>query len=295
MKYAMGVDIGGTKIAVGLVDEKGVVTNRLQVTTDTSSAEALFVCLTEAMQEVLKISEKRIEDLEGIGIGLPGKVDSKQGIAIYQNNLPWERFMVVKRLQEHFGDMKVRIDNDVKVAAFAEYKLQGVLEDEMFGYITISTGIAATNIINGTILRGSGFSGEIGFLQVPSFGEFEMLEKSCSGPAIERLAREKYQVESIRTKEVFERWYQNEEIAKEIMDEVIHGIVLATHSMICLLDPKVIVFGGSVSLHNPRLIEEVKLQLKELLHPEQYHVLENIRISTIKGDNGIIGAGLLML
>jgi glucokinase len=73
------------------------------------------------------------------------------------------------------------------------------------------------------------------------------------------------------------------------------GLASVLHGMVCLLDPKTIVFGGSVSNYNPDFIELVKEELAELLHHEQKHILEHIQASTIKGDNGIIGAGLLVI
>ena len=88
----------------------------------------------------------------------------ENGVAVFQNNIPWANFSSRRTIKNKtFGDIPVRIDNDVKVAAYAEYRLLHLKSSDMFGYVTVSTGIAATNIVNNTILRGEGFSGELGF------------------------------------------------------------------------------------------------------------------------------------
>ena len=283
MKQSIGVDIGGTKVAVAIINEKGEIVNRRQAPSEVESAETLFEQVVRLINEELNEHPFSIQEMEGIGIGLPGKVDVENGVAVFQNNIPWPNFPIVKRLQEVYGSIPVKIDNDVKVAAYAEYRLQNLTEKEMFAYVTLSTGIAATNIVHNEILRGAGFSGEIGFIPVHFFGQWMSLEEACSGVGIQKKAQELYQDTSVTTKDVFEKWRHGD------------GIASSLHTMICLLDPHVIVFGGSVSNYNPDYIELVKEILETRLHAEQKHVLKRTVTSTIKGDNGIIGAGLLVL
>ena len=294
MKQSIGVDIGGTKVAVAIINNKGEIVSRRQAPSEVESAETLFEQVVRLINEELNEHPFSIE-MEGIGIGLPGKVDVENGIAVFQNNIPWPNFPIVKRLQEVYGNIPVKIDNDVKVAAYAEYRLQNLTEKEMFAYVTLSTGIAATNIVHNEILRGAGFSGEIGFIPVHFFDQWMSLEEACSGVGIQKKAQELYQDTSVTTKDVFERWRQDDEIATDIIRQAASGIASSLHAMICLLDPHVIVFGGSVSNYNPDYIELVKEILDTRLHAEQKHVLERLFTSTIKGDNGIIGAGLLVL
>ena len=295
MKVAVGIDIGGTKVAVALINENGEIVSRSQSPSQTASAESLYQGVVQLVDKVLNDNDLRIQDTYGIGVGLPGKVDVENGVAIFQNNIPWANFPIVERLKETYGDIPVKIDNDVKVAAYAEYRMLNLKPTDMFGYVTVSTGIAATNIVNNTILRGEGFSGEIGFVKVPYFECLEALEVACSGVGIERTGREIYEDETLTTKDVFDKWRNGEEAACRIIEETAMGLASVLHGMVCLLDPKTIVFGGSVSNYNPDFIELVKEELAELLHHEQKHILKHIQASTIKGDNGIIGAGLLVI
>ena len=295
MKQSIGVDIGGTKVAVAIINEKGEIVSRRQAPSEVESAETLFEQVVRLINEELNEHPFPIQEIEGIGIGLPGKVDVENGVAVFQNNIPWPNFPIVKRLQEVYGSISVKIDNDVKVAAYAEYRLQNLTEKEMFAYVTLSTGIAATNIVHNEILRGAGFSGEIGFIPVHFFGQWMSLEEACSGVGIQKKAQELYKDDSVTTKDVFERWRQGEAVATDIIRQAASGIASSLHAMVCLLDPHVIVFGGSVSNYHPDYIELVKEIFETRLHAEQKHVLKRMVVSKIKGDNGIIGAGLLVL
>lgn len=294
-EFAVGIDIGGTKVAVGLVSSDGQVKDIIKVPSDISSAESLFLCVVHAVEKLLTTNGISVEEIIGIGVGLPGKVDVKNGIAIVQNNIPWENFPVVRRLEDVFSGVPIKIDNDVKVAAYAEYRLLQLSEEAMFGYITISTGIAATNIVNDTILRGCGFAGEIGFMPVKSFDRASSLEAACAGPAIERYGQQLYADTAMTAEKVFENWRKGDSTANIIIGNTLNGIVDAIHNMICLLDPQFIVLGGSVALYNPDFVEKIISELKGRLHQEQAHILEHIRVSQIDGNNGVIGSAFLVL
>ena len=124
MKVAVGIDIGGTKVAVALINENGEIVSRSQSPSQTASAESLYQGVVQLVDKVLNDNDLRIQDTYGIGVGLPGKVDVENGVAIFQNNIPWANFPIVERLKETYGDIPVKIDNDVKVAAYAEYRMQ---------------------------------------------------------------------------------------------------------------------------------------------------------------------------
>ena len=99
--------------------------------------------------------------IRGIGVGVPGKVDREKGVAVMQNNLPWRHFPLADRIREEIP-VPVVLDNDVCMAAHGEWMKRGGSVEETFVYFTISTGIACCTIHRGRILRGAGFSGEIG-------------------------------------------------------------------------------------------------------------------------------------
>ncbi len=187
--YALGVDIGGTKIATVIIDQYGKIYKRSEVASDPSDEEKMFEQVIKSIEMVLEGSKIHLKDIEGMGVGVPGKVDRENGIAIFQNNLPWRDFPIVSRLQDYFSFENIVIDNDVYMATFAEWKVSNTNKQDTFVYLTISTGISCAIIHKGSFMRGNGFAGELGLcrvLAVPSLIGFENLEKSASGPAIKK-------------------------------------------------------------------------------------------------------------
>ncbi|MCH6267255.1 ROK family protein [Neobacillus citreus] len=294
MKKAIGLDIGGTKVAAGIISENGELLKRAEVKSDPSDREYMFTRVVEAVEQVLNDSSLSITDIEGIGVGVPGKVDRENGIAVFQNNLPWAQFPVSDRLRERFGLERIEIDNDVYTAAFAEWKAAGGNKNETFVYVTISTGISCAILHQGSFFRGAGFAGEFGLIPILSKAagpKLDRLEKAAAGPAIAKLA-ETVLEETLSTKDVFERYQAGVPEYQPIIDEVTDYWAQGLYSISCLIDPHQIVFGGSVIANNPFLLEIIKEKLKSYQIPEQQHVLNRMSVSTIKQDNGIVGAGL---
>lgn len=292
---AIGVDIGGTKIAAALIDTLGNISHRQHQPTPTTSAEILLETVVDIIQAILKDAQLNLADIAGIGLGVPGKVDAENGLAIYQNNLPWANFPVVEKLQAIFPNTKIAIDNDVKVAALAEYRDAALKQDEIFTYLTISTGIASTTLINNKILRGAGFSGEVGFFPTGQAEPFNTLEKLAAGPGIQRKAHLDYQNDTITTAEVFADWQQQTEPGFTIVEESIKELAQAIYHMVCYLDPTAITLGGSVVLKNPHYLNSLNKYLQQWLHPEQEHILERITLSIIGSDNGLLGSAWLVI
>ncbi|MEG7842776.1 ROK family protein [Bacillus mobilis] len=292
MKKAVGIDIGGTKIAAGVISDTGELLERAEIKSDPSDREKMFGKVVEAVEQVLRKSSISIADIEGIGVGVPGKVDFEKGIAVFQNNLPWRQFPISVCLQEQFGIQRITIDNDVYMAAYAEWRAAHVKEDETFVYVTISTGISCSIIHKGSFFRGAGFAGELGLIPVLSRGGNERLEKIAAGPGIQRIAERDLQVDTISTKDVFASYINGVPEYQSIINEVTDYLAQGLYKISCLLDPHKMVFGGSVIVKNPFLLELIKEKLKRYQLPEQQHLLEQMSISTLAQNNGVTGAGL---
>ncbi|PAE41322.1 ROK family protein [Bacillus sp. 7884-1] len=283
MKKAIGIDIGGTKIAAGVISQSGELLHRAEVKSDPSDRENMFTQVVKAVEQVLEGTQ--FSDMEGIGVGVPGKVDRENGIAIFQNNLPWQQFPIADRLQEQFCAKTITIDNDVYMAAFAEWKAAQGKTNETFVYVTISTGIACSIIHHGSFFRGAGFAGELGLIPVLSKAGNARLEKIAAGPGIQKIA-------GIPTKDVFTGYLNGSQEFQSVIDEVTDHLAQGLYSISCLLDPHRIVFGGSVIVNNPFLLELIKEKLKIYQLPEQQHLIDQMSISTLAQNNGVVGAGL---
>ncbi len=292
MKYSIGLDIGGTKIAAGVVDEDGKLYDQLKLPSKTEDKESMFKQVIQVVDSVLSEFEGNKEDIIGIGVGLPGKVDRENGIALFQNNLPWENFPLKDRLLEHYPEMAIHIDNDVAVAAYGEYFLNHIEEDSLFTYVTISTGVALASVLDNELIKGHGFSGELGLIPVQTDLENKKLiplEKCTSGLAIEKYGRQYFEDQTLTTKEVFEKYYEKDPTAQKIIKGVSKSLAYGFVSVISLLDPEMIVVGGSVAMHHPVLLDLIKEQLKELLIEAQLDSINRIHVST-NADSALIGA-----
>ncbi|WP_283154213.1 ROK family protein [Guptibacillus hwajinpoensis] len=300
MNLSLGIDVGGTKIAAALITKDGRVLFRKEVPSVTTDKDKMFQQLKNCIDQVLKESRYKPENLLGIGIGVPGKVDIENGIAIYQNNLPWSHFPIGSKLEELYPTKSVILDNDVHMAAFSEWYQRGCKKNETFAYLTISTGISCCILHNGAILRGAGFAGEVGLMLTSASKENSVVtfENVASGPAIQSKAATKRatlqmkETEQITTATVLRDYFHGEKYACHVMAEVLNDISKGIHGMICMLDPHQIVLGGGVINHNPELIDHIKATLKPLLITEQSSAVHRISVSQLKGDSGLVGAGL---
>src|SRR5699024_8656663 len=153
LRYAIGVDIGGTKIAATIIDQHYDIHYRKEVPSVTTNAESMFTQVVNCIEALIDESSMDISEFEGMGVGVPGKVDQEAGIAVFQNNIPWPNFPLVKRLQDYFKVDNVCIVNDVYMVKLAEWQKHGGSKEETFVYLTISTGTSCAIIDKDSIIR----------------------------------------------------------------------------------------------------------------------------------------------
>ncbi|WP_404455574.1 ROK family protein [Virgibacillus necropolis] len=295
MRYGLGVDVGGTKIATVIINQHGEIIDRVEVPSNPSDKEKMFDQVTKSIENVLVKSKLDISMIEGMGVGVPGKVDRENGIAVFQNNLPWKNFPIVERLRNYYALENIVIDNDVYMAALAEWKASDSTSKDTFVYVTVSTGISCSIIQEGSFLRGNGFAGEIGLLPdlaKSSPNRMHSIEESASGPAIQKLAVDRFGYPNMTTEDFFKEFQKENPIAKGIMDEVAESIAHGIYSIVSLLDPHKIIFGGGVINNNPFLLNIVREALLKYLIPEQLSVLQRLQTSHFKENAGVVGAGL---
>ncbi|WP_217588223.1 ROK family protein [Lentibacillus saliphilus] len=290
MKYAIGIDIGGTKIACGIVNDQGDVIQQETVKSDPSDREKMFSQVVRCVNQLMNHSSISMDQIWGIGAGVPGKIDREKGIAVFQNNLPWSNFPFVERIKDVFNIERVVIDNDVYMAAFAEWK-QAQLQKGLFVYMTVSTGISSAIIQDGEFIRGAGFAGEIGLVPVSTSTAVTRLEQAASGPVLAQQANERFATDTMTGEALFAAYYDGDLEAKAIVDEAAESLTQGIYMINSLLDPHQIVFGGSVIAHNPTLLDVIKDKLDGYLIDEQKHILQGMTVSQLGNQQGIIGAG----
>lgn len=290
LTYVLGIDIGGTKIAAALLTNAGKMIARTEVPSDPTDRERMYSQVVFCVEQLFERTTVEASDIDAIGVGVPGKVDHEQGVAVFQNNLPWAEFPIADRLKETFSLSNVIVENDVIMATFAEWAEVKEHDEETFVYMTVSTGISCQTIHQGEIIRGAGFSGEVGLL--PVLTKQERLEQVSSGPALQRKARLIGHGSEMSPEEIFKKFTEGDQEAIELIEEMVAGIAEGLYAIVALLDPNKIVIGGGVFNHQPFLLEEVKKALKPYLIETQEDVLNRFSGSALKGDAGVIGAGI---
>lgn len=159
-KYGIGIDLGGTKIAVGICEESEILKKVIFPTKLELGFEGVVSTIISAAEKILE--EYDPKNIAGIGIGAAGQVDSETGVVLYAPNLNWNNAPLGSRVSEGLK-LKVKVTNDVRAATLAEMKYGGGKGLSSFVNVFIGTGIGAGFVINGALVNGATNSaGEIG-------------------------------------------------------------------------------------------------------------------------------------
>lgn len=277
MNYAIGVDIGGTKINAGIVSTDGEVLHAVslptlagQASTDQRAIDAIELLISEwtAKGESLGI-------VQGIGVGTAGQVDWNSGSIRFANDLlPGYGGTPLRSLLEDRFGLPVKVDNDVNVLARTERLFGAGKSCKHFICLAIGTGIGGAIVVDGRLVHGAwGGAAELGHMSVnfnglPCIcGGRGCLEHYASGTSIARRMRERLAAVGlpsvgVDTREVFARWQSGDPIAGQVMRETIGALGAAIASLVHTFNPEAIVIGGGVAEAGPRLLEELNKEVR---------------------------------
>lgn len=267
--YIMGVDIGGTKVAAGLIDASGTIISQRRVPmVSNSDATAGLDSVLAAIDSVLS-DLKGSQEVRAIGICAPGPLDPTTGTIINPPNLPcWRDFPLAKQVAK-VHRIPVKVDNDANSAAFAEARWGAGRGYNNIFYVTIGTGIGTGIVLNGRIYHGrTGAAGEGGHVSIDYHGPIcpcgkpGCIEVLAAGPAIAKRARGKLlrggnssmllqlakgNPEAVTTEMVGEASAAGDPIAHETLHETVDLLSLWLGNMVDLLDPEAIIIGGGAT------------------------------------------------
>jgi glucokinase len=293
-----GIDIGGTKIAVGVVDHAGRVLAREECPTAVSLG---FVAAMHRTSELLRECVRRANvELHGIGIGSPGPVDPKTGRLGDVNNLPgWEGGNPVEILSREFG-VPAALENDADAAALGELRWGAGKSRARFLYVTIGTGIGASLILDGQIYRGiNGCHPEIGHHIIDpsgpacSCGTRGCWESLAAGPAMTVWLRENSPESDgkgdVAAREIFERAENADRSACAAVEREAFYLGLGLANLITLFAPEAIVLGGGVMRSAPLFMNRVREVIHENCRLVPTDRVE-ISLAALGADAGLIGA-----
>ena len=292
-KFIVGIDIGGTNIRAALLDEERNIIDKIKIKNEVDNGpEYNLSKITNHINEAW-ISK----GILGVGVGCPGPLNIKTGNILKAPNLRgWDNFNVKKFIEDNTS-LKTEVNNDANVAGLAEAVIGVAKEAESVFYITVSTGVGGALIIDNKIINGANsFAGEICNLIIndDKYSHSGLvkggLEGQCSGPNIARIASERLG-RVVNTPEVFQLYNDNNEVVKPVIDELCENLSKGISNIISVVDPEVIVLGGSVILFNNNLIEVIKEKVIEKVINKD---AVDIRIAEIGDDAGLRGAGLLI-
>ena len=298
-KYSAGIDLGATNIKAGLILGNKILAKKVVPTAGFPSREKLINALCEQINQLLKQTGVSKNNLAGIGIGVPGPVDSIRGIARYFPNIKgWHNVELKKILQKKTG-LPVFIDNDANLMTLAEGRLGAAKGKKNVIGITLGTGVGGGILVNGCLYRGSSLSaGEIGHMPINEQGP----SCACGGKAcLERYVGNKYILEKARKafgnnitlEELSSLANRGNNQAIKIWRDTAGHLAVCLSGVVNFFNPEAIVIGGGVASCGKILFEAIKQGIKERAMPTQARIVQVLK-AKLGNDAGMLGAALLV-
>lgn len=306
----IGIDLGGTKIAAGVVDEKGTILAQTQRRTLAERPyQQVIKDMAEASLEAIEKAGLKVSDISSIGVGVPGFFDKKTGVVVFCTNLGWHDVPLRAEMRKYI-DLPLYGDNDATVAGFAE-AVCGVSRDvDTSVFLTLGTGLGGGIVIGGKIWSGThGVAGEIGHIMyheggiLCTCGQRGCWERYASATALVRIGKEalarhpdsvlrKTPADRLNAKTIIDAARKKDVAATEAFDEYTTHLSNGIVTIISFLDPELIVLGGGVSRSGDYLLKPVRKKVTENKFFKTLPAGEVV-LATLGNDAGIIGAAML--
>ena len=315
--YYIGIDLGGTNIAAGVVNEKHEIIKKGSVPTLASRApEEIIVDMAALCKRLLDECSINIDDVVCAGIAAPGSVDPERGIITYANNLPFSNFPIADILKKHLPVKNVLLENDANAAAYAEAIAGAAKGADYSVMITLGTGVGGGIIIKNKIYSGFNYAGaELGHMVIEHngvpcpCGRRGCWEAYSSATALIRMTKEKLaqtkdtvmwdmvggDIGKVSGKTAFAAMRQGDKAAGEVVNMYIGYLACGITNVINIFQPNIITIGGGICNEGDYLLKP----MMEMINREQYsrNGLERtqIKIAKLGNDAGILGGALLCM
>ena len=309
-KRCFGVDIGGTTVKMGLFTVDGKVTDKWEIPTrKEENGKYILEDIAKSVKERMQRDTLTLEDIAGLGIGVPGPV-KEDGTVLKCANLGWGVFNVADTVRELTGIENVKVGNDANVAALGEMWQGGGKGYNNLVMVTLGTGVGGGVILGGKILTGSnGAGGEIGHIRVTyeekdvcGCGKTGCLEQYASATGVVRLAKKALEKKEKKTtlvaddlsaKTVFDAAKAGDELAMDIVEKFGFYLGMALAHISQVIDPEVFVIGGGVARAGQIIIDEVSKNYEENV----MFALKNkaFKMAELGNDAGIYGSARMVL
>lgn len=305
---SIGIDIGGTKVAAGVVDERGVILRRLQRPTPSKSPEAVEDAIVESVRTLAEGLPVR-----AVGIGAAGWVDTEQALVRFSPHLAWRNEPLRDRLAERIT-VPVIVDNDANAAAWAEFRFGAGQGSRVMTCLTLGTGIGGALVINGRMFRGRyGMAGEFGHMTVVPDGHWcpcgnrGCWEQYASGNSLVRDARALLAEDAPGARglldhvadrdparlvgpDVTRAALDGDRTATELIADVGTWLGRGMANLAAALDPDLFVVGGGVSAAGELLLGPARAAYARTLTGRGFRPVAEIRGAHFGNDAGLIGS-----
>ena len=318
--YRIGIDLGGTNIAAGIVDSNYHIVYKSSVPTEAQRpAEEIAASIAQLCHRICRESGIGAEQIDSVGIASPGICNHDTGVVEYANNLPFHKFAICDLIAKDFPAKEFHIENDANAAAWGEAIAGAAKGSSNSVMITLGTGVGGGIIIDNKVYSGFNYAGaELGHVVLVkdgapcSCGRKGCWEAYSSATALIRMTKEKIEeceqsgrdslmIQFARDKgkvsgrTAFDALRAGDAAAKEVVDTYIDYLACGLANVINIFQPEVLSLGGGVSGEGQYLLD----MLVPRVRAEQYGggivKLTDIRIAQLGNDAGIVGAAVLGL
>lgn len=311
--YTLGIDLGGTNIVAGIVDENYKVITKAKVKTNSNRpAEEIVDDMAKVCLEACDNAGISIKDIAACGVGSPGAINPIDGVVVTANNLGFKNLPLAQMLKERTG-VDFYIENDANAAAYGEFLAGSGKGTKNCVAVTLGTGVGGGIIIDGKLFSGSNYAGgELGHTVINVDGEACTCgRKGCwetyaSATALIRqtkAAMEKNKdsvmwkladgsLDNVNGRIAFDGMRQGDKAAKEVVDTYIKYVAVGVANIINVFQPETVCIGGGISGEKETLVAPIR----EFVEKEVYTAMGkpcNIVVAGLGNDAGIIGAAAL--
>lgn len=309
MSISVGVDIGGTKILAGLVNESGEILHKVRKKTPRAHATGVLEVVAEAISETVSKVDGTVA---GVGVGVAGPVDLNRATVLFAPNLQWAD-VPVRAILENTTGLPVLVENDGNAAAWGEARFGAGEQCDNLVMVTVGTGIGGGVLLGGQLLRGAhGAAGEIGHMGIVAnglqcgCGRKGCWEQYASGNALVRntraLAAEQIfdagvllsmgdgTPEGVKGEHITLAASEGDPVAIEALNALGQWIGRGLASLTAILDPALFVIGGGVSDAGDLLLASARSTLADRVMGRAYRPVPEIRVAQLGNKAGIVGA-----
>ena len=313
MTVTIGLDVGGTKIAAGLVDEDGTVLAHARHTTPSRDADASVTVMADLVHDLAAQAQAQgLPEPAAIGVGVAALVDASRRVVLFTANLGWQDVPLAERLEQATG-LPVVVENDANAACWGEFKFGAGRDSDFVACVTVGTGLGGGLVDEGRLVRGAfGIAAEIGHLtKVPDglpcgCGRRGCWEQYASGNALVRVARGLAAERRTEAADLLQRGdgtpegvqgqhitaaaHAGDPVAVAAFEQVGSWLGRGLADLAALLDPELFVIGGGVIDAGELLLGPARIAFEQNLVGAGHRPVAGVVAAQLGNDAGVVGA-----